>query len=235
LLHLIYFPGKKVRSMTDPTTTVVQTVRRELEAFVGRRVSWIQAVYLDPARRSDGAGWLAQLRQADDRPGNTPATWMIEFDGFPERLLGKTDDASAAERAAHLAFMLYSVHQQSRTDKMHQPGYEHGLGRAVYRLSRLSATADDQEARGKLPTRFAALGTASDFTEIAHYARQLIVQLRSEAIPLDYGRLAGQLHDLQNPATADRVRLAWGRDFARGRLSGSSASTSSSAPDQKAD
>jgi CRISPR system Cascade subunit CasB len=66
-----------------------------------------------------------------------------------------------------------------------------------------------------LPTRFAALGTASDFHEISHYARQLITQLRAVSLPLDYGTLAKQLYCLQVPSLADGVRLAWGRDFAQ--------------------
>ena len=48
-----------------------------------------------------------------------------------------------------------------------------------------------------------------------HYARQLVQQLRAASIPLDYGLLAQQLYDLQNPYRADAVRLSWGRAFAR--------------------
>jgi CRISPR type I-E-associated protein CasB/Cse2 len=61
--------------------------------------------------------------------------------------------------------------------------------------------------------RFEALGTASTFEEVSHHARGLISQFRTHDIPLDYGRFADQLVGLLHPASADRVRLSWGRDF----------------------
>jgi CRISPR system Cascade subunit CasB len=83
----------------------------------------------------------------------------------------------------------------------------------------VSTSAASQETPDEPPLRFAALGTATEFSEITHYARMLIRQLRSatRVIPLDYGRLAGQLFDLQFPGFADGVKLAWGREFTRGQ------------------
>lgn len=187
--------------------------RRELEQFVSRRIYQIQQAYLDRSR-SDGAAWLAELRKARARPGSSPMIWTLEFEGFPESLVGKTDEPSRGEWAAHLAFTLYAIHQQSQTEPVHRQGKEFGLGRAVARLDMVQRQQSDSTPSGKLPSRFAALATASAFDEISHYARQLIMQLRDAGIPLDYGRLAGQFYLLQNPATADGVRLTWGRDFA---------------------
>lgn len=192
----------------EDTTTV--SPWKALESYVGRRVTRIQKAYLDP-RRSEGGAWLAELRKAGDAPGSSPVTWALEFEGFPEDLIGRTDQPSPGERAAHLAFKLYAIHQQSQSLPMHQHGKEHGLGAAVFRLQ---ARQSESVLQGKLPSRFAALGTASTFEETSHYARQLVTQLRGESIPLDYGRLASQLYLLQSPATADSVRLEWGRGFA---------------------
>jgi len=187
--------------------------REELEEFVSSRIYSIQRAYLKQDR-STGAAWLAELRKAKTKPGSSPMTWTLEFEGFPESLIGMTDDPSWGEWAAHLAFTLYAIHQQSQTEPMHRRGKEYGLGRAVARLDMIQRQQSDSAPSGKLPSRFAALATASTFEEISHYSRQLIVQLRDAGIPLDYGRLAGQFYLLQNPMSADDVRLAWGRDFA---------------------
>jgi len=180
-----------------------------LEQFVSSRISRIQKAYLDG--RPEGSAGLAELRKSGDTPGASPATWAIEFEGLPDELVGKTDEPSPGERAAHLAFTLYATHQQSQGQPMHRTGREHNFGAAV---ARLQAARSDTAPTGQLPSRFSALGTASTMDEIAHYMRQLINLLRSEEIPLDYGRLAGQIYRLQNPATADAVRLEWGRGFA---------------------
>jgi len=200
-----------------------------LAQFVGRRIAWIQQAYRDPGR-SDGAAFLAELRKSGPQPGSYPATWALEFEGFPESLIGVTDSPSWGERAAHLAFTLYAIHQQSQTEPMHQAGREHSFGSAVARLSAEPREGSDAMPFGKLPTRFAALGTASTFDEVGHYARQLVTQLRSAAIPLDYGRLARQLYQWQMPAGADAVRLQWGREFAGASTLTTDTSTT---PDQK--
>ena len=202
-----------------------------LEEFMASRLAQIQAAYLRP-NSSQGAAWLASLRKASREPGASPETWLIEFEGFPENLIGKTDEPSRAERAAHLAFTLYAVHQQSQNEPMHKRGREYGIGRSVARLDFNQRKESDSTPRGKLPTRFAALGTASSFDEVSHYARQLVTQLRGASIPVDYAKLAVQLYRIQNPATADSVRLQWGRDFAGATLVASNTPTDSSQKDE---
>jgi len=196
--------------MTDSNKT---GRRQELKQFVSRRVQMIQQAYLD-RNRSDGAAWLAELRKSQVKPGSSPRTWALEFEDFPESLAGKTDEPSPGEWAAHLAFTLYAIHQQSQTEPMHRQGKEFGLGRAVALLDAIQQQQQGSTPSGKLPSRFAALATASTFDEVSHYARQLITQLRGAAIPLDYGKLAGEFYLLQIPTVADSVRLTWGREFA---------------------
>jgi len=43
--------------------------------------------------------------------------------------------------------------------------------------------------------------------------RDLVVLLRREEIPLDYGLLADQLYDWQQPGGAQLVRRSWGRSY----------------------
>jgi CRISPR system Cascade subunit CasB len=211
---------------SDSTSPPVPAQSPSLGAFVGRRISDLQRRYLSPAERASAAGTLASLRHAAAKPvGEDLDTWLIEFAGFPEELQGRGDQPSPSERAAHLAFTLYAIHQQSQSTGMHQSGREYGLGRAVARLDGLQRASGVSDPPGKLPTRFAALGTATTFEEVGHYARQLITQLRGVGIPLDYGRLAEELARLQSPARAHTVRLTWGRDFANFRPDSSSPTT----------
>lgn len=205
-----------------------ESPRNQLRAFVGRRVASLQNAYLSPTGRSKGARELAALRHAVTRkPGNTPDTWALEFEGMPDALVGRCDGPSPGEWAVHAALMLYAVHQQSQSIPMHQRGREHGLGQAMRQLVWRASDRYASLEQGELPRRFAALVTAESFSEAMHYARQLVGQLRGEAIPLDYALLAQQFYDLQFPERADAVKRVWGRGFASRR--------SDEMPDQEQD
>ncbi|NLE80256.1 MAG: type I-E CRISPR-associated protein Cse2/CasB [Rhodococcus sp.] len=188
-------------------TSTPPTDRRDaLRRHVSTRVSSLQAGYL--AETSSAAASLARLRRAvNSEPGSDPAVWSEIFEGLPEVLVGRTDSPSTHERAAHSAITLFAIHQQSKDIPMHQRGV--GFGTAVRRLGVHTGNPDS------VLRRFHAVGTATAFSEVLHHARGLITQLRSARIPLDYGRFAVDLADLQFPRSADRVRLAWGRDYYR--------------------
>ena len=72
-----------------------------------------------------------------------------------------------------------------------------------------------------MPRRFRAFITAESMEETLHYARQIVQQLRGAAISLDYAKFATQLYDLQNPYRANKIRLAWGREYASANVFGS--------------
>ena len=211
------------QSPTDTRPTRPKGVgrRERLESFVTNRIERIQRAYLDPANRARGGAELARLRHAASLDaGESPDTWMLEFDGFPEDLVGRDTEPSPGEWAAHLAFTLYAIHQQSNTKKkMHEPGATHSLGSAVRALVH-SQKSDSSTPNDEVPSRFAALVTATEPSEIAHYARMLVRQLGSATpspIPLDYRRLVGQLFDLRHQSRANQVRLQWGREYAQWR------------------
>lgn len=178
--------------------------RASLEELVGDRVTGLQARYL--AGSSSGVGDLAALRRAvTGTPGEDPRTWALTVaDVSP---WARDDEPTAAELAAHAALTLYAVHQQSQGRAMHVCG--RGLGSAVRALGWLT-NAEDAVRR-----RFEALGTAATFPELMHHARGLVRQLRSAGVPLDYGRLARDLLDWQDPGRTASVRLRWGRDYHR--------------------
>lgn len=178
---------------------------RAVGRFVNARVTQLQNGYLK--RRPAAVAALAQLRRGVGKPvGAIAELWQLTLEGVPlPPRYG--DQATTNERAAHTALTLYALHQQSRSEPMHRPGQS--IGAAARILARRSPSSEATRRR------FEALGTATTFEEVSHHARGLISQFRTLGIPLDYGQFADQLVGLLHPASADRVRLSWGRDFYR--------------------
>ena len=195
--------------------------RDELSRRVSSTITRLQDQYIKDY--ASARAQLARLRRAVSKsPGSQPDVWELMANCIPQELVDERDDAaSPGEWAAHLVLTLYATHQQSSKKPMHQrtdrgEGEYHGLGNAVAELVRINKANQKGEdlEYGEMPHRFAALVTADTIGEVAHYARQLIQQLRAVEVPLDYGRFAGQLYDYQFPFAKDRVRLCWAREFA---------------------
>jgi CRISPR system Cascade subunit CasB len=179
---------------------------RRLGALVDKRVRELQGRYR--RNESSGVSDLAALRRAGNAvPGSDPRVWELTLAGV-DVPAGTPDEPTDEERAAHAALTLYAIHQQSQTASMHRAGY--GLGRSVRAL-----VLPDKSNEKAVRRRFEALGTASTFAELMDHARGLVRQLRSAAVPLDYGRLADDLAALQDPTAAAGVRLRWGREYHR--------------------
>lgn len=192
-----------------------EVASNEIRNFVSGKVCRLQTSYLSVSDKSTGARRLSALRHAIVKePGSSADIWDIEIGGLRADLVGKDDRPSSAERAVHGALTLYAFHQQSKSNPMHVSGREHGLGCAMRDLVQQDQNHYRNRAEEELPRRFAALVTAESMPEMLHYLRQLIQQLRSAGIPLDYGLLAADLYRLQNPYQADSVRRGWGRGFA---------------------
>lgn len=204
--------------MTPPETTEISRGER-VQRFVEERVSALQRLYR--ANSSAGVGALARLRRG---VGRSPAA-DLELFGLalpedartsvrlhdPRRHL-PDDTTTDEERAAFAAITLYAVHQQSRREvALHRVGRRFTFGQSVQSLGAKSNSPSAVRAR------FSAVGTAATWDETLYHARGLIQQFRQHSIPLDYGRFARDLFDLQHLARADRVRLRWGRDFYRVR------------------
>jgi CRISPR system Cascade subunit CasB len=168
--------------------------------------------------RSSAVAKMARLRRSAGSEARFSAAWDDVLVGMPTELMGRGDDPAATERAAFHALALYARHQQSRPRPMHQQGV--GLGRSVHRLA-LSIGDEDPVLR-----RFHALGTAESFAEVVYHLRGLIGQLRAADIGLDYGSLARDLLNLQDPRRSGSVRLRWSRDYYRSRANAESDSAS---------
>lgn len=195
--------------------------RNRVEQYVSNRIAWLQ----NHRSESRSKGLLAALRKTvAAQPGETLETCEFEFGRLPNELKGRgSEPVTAGEWAAHLAFALYAVHQQSQDAEMYrkcdiESSQYWGLGNAVKLLSLKGA--GEQLEQGQMPSRFAALVTSESVEELAHYARQLVQQLRGASIPLDYGRVAGQLYWYQIPEFRNRVCLEWAREFSQSTSDG---------------
>ncbi|MFF6955586.1 type I-E CRISPR-associated protein Cse2/CasB [Streptomyces sp. NPDC008317] len=201
-------------TVTTPTAAPATSVRQQplgpVGAAVHQRIGVLQRGYLDD--RSDAVGALARLRRGIGRPaGESPDLWgLIGTEPLYERYErgDLTEEAMRwAEEAAYAAVTLWSLHQQSHhTTRMHRrPGPE--LGAAVRRLH---PGAEIDEPTRK---RFVRAGTAATPAELGGRLRDLILLMRRESVPLDYGLLADQLYAWQQAGGPPRVRRSWGRSY----------------------
>lgn len=197
--------------------------RWEVERYVAYRISQLQNGLL-LQNNSRARALLAELRRGlTAEPGSLPDTWEIEFGELPKSLLGNgSAPATAGEWAVHLGLVLYASHQQSqqapmyrKTDIAEQALF--GFGNSVRRLADKNRSTGQGERLvvGEMPRRFKAMITSETIEEFAHYTRQIVAQLRSAGIPIDYGAFAGQIFDYQNPYKRDSVRLEWAREFSQ--------------------
>lgn len=165
---------------------------------------------------------LKQLRESDpSRPDRSFSGWGVVLAGANERLCGKGDNPSPAEAALLGAMHLFAVHAQSARQVVHvstntAENRWHGFGSAVRQLIAYEGAESGGNA---IMRRFHAVLTATDHAERVYHLRQMISQLRTHSIPLDYVQLAEDLYRLQFAERADSVRLSWSRDIAISRKS----------------
>jgi CRISPR system Cascade subunit CasB len=179
----------------------------ETGAFVNKQIGRLVRTLDSPAT----VAALAHLREARSRePGTVPSVWALTMEGAPGSPRG--DDATAEERAIHVAMTAFAAHQQSRSEPMHRYGGP-TLGMAVGQLERRRPHND--QGLSPMRRRFNAVVTATSFDEVTHHLRSIVSLLRSESIPLDYARFADDLVLLQLPARADSVLRRWARDLYR--------------------
>lgn len=177
---------------------------------VHQHITTLQGRFLKD--RSDAVAALARLRRGVGRaPGETPDLWgLTGTEPLHERHARgafSEEEFLRAEEAAHAAVTLWSLHQQSHhIARMHRrPGPE--LGTAVRRLA--PGAGIDEPTR----KRFVRAGTATTPVVLSTRLRELVLLLRREGIPLDYGLLADQLCQWTLPGGAQRVRRSWGRSY----------------------
>lgn len=181
-----------------------------LGAHVAGVVARLQSRALRDRADPTAVGVLARLRRGVGRSPGFDYT-LEEYLAVPPDLIRYAPPESPAdeEHAAHDAVTLYALHQQSQRRPMYLRG--NGLGVAVSRL--VDASSGPEGVR----RRFAALGTATTYTETIHHLRGLTMMLREQEIPVDYGLLADDLLTLRRPDGQRTVQAIWGREFYRAR------------------
>lgn len=184
-----------------------QSLGERLAEHVAKKASSLQKRYRDDD--ASAAAELALLRRGVSKPlGSDARLAGLTLAGLYDNPAALSDDPQDAERAAYSALTLFALHQQSqRNASMHRRDFS--FGRSARLLGRKS------NARDAVRQRFTTLATAISWDETMHHARGLIQQMRTFAVPLDYGLFARDLYGLQSPQSADRVRLVWGRNFYR--------------------
>ena len=175
--------------------------------FVGGKIGYLLNSRDDAYVRAS----LAKLRRGiGKKPGSLPGIWEFLFESLPEEFLSRTGEPTHAEWAAHMAITLFALHQQGKNPHENPMSISNEpLGSAV-RLLRMKRGDSAEQA---IKRRFDAVVTSDSPEELAHHLRGLIQLLRSEGIPLDYPRLAGDLFQFQKPELRDGVRLRWGQDY----------------------
>ncbi|MGW2281885.1 type I-E CRISPR-associated protein Cse2/CasB [Streptomyces sp. NPDC001770] len=189
---------------------------------VHQHVKALQSRYLKD--QSEAVAALAQLRRGVGRaPGETPDLWGLTgtellYACYAQGAFNE-EEFLRAEEAAYAAVTLWSLHQQSHhVSRMHRrPGPE--LGTAVRRLTP-GGVIDEPTRR-----RFIRAGTATTPVVLATRLRELVLLLRRDGIPLDYGLLADQLYQWTLRGGAQGVRRSWGRSYLVLHKPASSAST----------
>jgi CRISPR system Cascade subunit CasB len=149
---------------------------------------------------------LAALRAGLSREaGTVPALWPHYRSPVDDRL-ARRSEVSDEQKAEHAALALYGLHQQARSDPMHQPGVR--LGQALRQLHRSGKFTQEAVDR-----RVNAAASATQVSALLTHLRGLITQLRTIGQPLDYDRLLDDIRDWQRPDTRQRARRRWGLDY----------------------
>ena len=192
----------------------------ELAKYIQETVKNLQDKY------QDNSSWakkqLALLRRVANRSiGDSPETWSILYDKrFPESLKGTGQkDPTWGEKAAFFTLTLYAVHQQSKRHGVHvktgkglQP---QTLGAAVREFHNATKKDPDKELfDSSIYRRFITMVQSQTIEDAAYHLRSLIKLFRTQdSILLDYGELAKELYDFQNPKLRKTVQLSWARQL----------------------
>ena len=195
----------------DPETRPAPARRTELNRRVADRARILQR--LSNADVPQAVRTLAMLRRAaGSPPGSEPTVWADTIGLVPDQDVGRTDDPSSAELAAHHAMTLFALHRQGRSEVAHSDGVAPGTAFARLAFSRGGPDGESEGVR----RRFDAMITATSSTESAHHLRGLVVLARSAGVALDYGILAEDLADLWSTRGRNRARLRWARQYRGG-------------------
>lgn len=182
------------------------SVSEQIKSFTASKIHKMLSNPSDSAARAS----MARLRRGiGSKPGALPEIWGEFLLDMPEELMGN-GEPSRAEWAIYVSLTLFALHQQS-SDRKAEPMNRAGvsLGEAANQL------VENEDDRERIARRFYPVAVSTNMSALSQHLRSLISLLRAKHIPLDYVQLSSDLFYLQNPKTADGIRLRWGQDFCR--------------------
>ncbi|MFD7623823.1 type I-E CRISPR-associated protein Cse2/CasB [Streptomyces sp. NPDC059802] len=192
------------------------SIQRLVEQATRTYIARLQPRYLGD--HSVAVAELARLRRGAGKRAHQAQelVGVGALEDLAELLEGRPDSdfRKAAEEAVFLASTLWALHQQSRRDQgMHAK--DRSLGGAVRALIRLKDSSGTDDEESPLRKRLVRVGTAESLDSVAVRLREIVLLLRTapEPLPLDYGRLAGQLYRWQHRPDRAGVQREWGREF----------------------
>ena len=183
--------------------------KEEVGSFVNRKIYFLQK---ETGLGNSNAA-LANLRRGIGyEPGELPQLFGIVLLDFPEKFMSENGVATKEEWACYVALTLYALHQQGydiKNQSMHIEQDE-SVGAAMLKFA---LSNEDSNAEQRMLQRLQRLATSIDRKELAYHLRGIIQLLRTKGIPMNYGRLAKDLYEIQFSEGKKQVCLKWGQDF----------------------
>lgn len=155
---------------------------------------------------------LANIRNTINRKaGSNLSALAYIFEKLPEEFLGDSETLNDYEKAILTAVQMYALHQQSNENSVLKLDYNEGEKRQNLGDVLSTLRSDDSKS---LDSRFNAMITASNFTQLQNHLRQLIKILKSKksGIKVDYASLADDLYWFSKNRKAE-LKIKWGRSY----------------------
>ena len=156
----------------------------------------------------------AQLRSAlGKEAGSIPAIWDLTLDSEYQ---GPSDTPTPGEKAVHGALTLWARHQGANKRQMHDVSDHPRRFASVIRVvAEQQQRGDKRVEETPIYRSFSTAIQAPTYEGLLVRLRSLASQLGAAEVPCDYGSLAADLFDWQNPDCRTSVLRKWGRQFAR--------------------
>lgn len=156
----------------------------------------------------------AQLRSAlGKETGSIPAIWDLTLDGGYEDL---SDTPTRGEKAVHGALTLWARHQGANQHQMHDVSDRpRQFASAIRVVAERQQRGDKRAEETPIYRSFSAAIQAPTYEGLLVRLRPLVSQLGAAGVQCDYGSLAADLFDWQNPNDRISVLRRWGRQFSR--------------------
>ncbi|MCY3031857.1 type I-E CRISPR-associated protein Cse2/CasB [Aerococcus urinae] len=184
----------------------------------------VTARMLDDLNRNNGTAtskaYLARLRQSIGKPlSQTVDIWPLLFQYLPEEFLSKSGQTTSEQKAILTTLQLYALYHQGSSIGEARLNSQEKATNIGASLSYLRREKDQRVASDR---RFNTLITATDFTELIYYLRQMVKLLKGKSqgqVVINYPRLAEDLYWYLR-GYEENVRIRWAQSYYKNREEG---------------